>query len=149
MVVTALPWASLIAVTQDRMASPSRCTVQAPQAATPHPNFVPVSPRTSRRYQSTGIDGSPSNDCVWPLTCKVIMLPSQSKATSSNSRCPASRAHIGFPATAVRRDYATTEDMATENTIYSYEYSAFAQFTLDVHCGKAKYSWRYHAELAA
>src|SRR5271154_1354367 len=84
MVVTDLPFASLIAVTQDRMASPSRCTVQAPQAATPQPNFVPVSPRTSRRYQSTGIDGSPSNDCAWPLTCRVIMLPSQSITTAVN-----------------------------------------------------------------
>ena len=84
MVVTDLPFASLIAVTQERVASPSRWTVQAPQAATPQPNFVPVSPRTSRRYQSTGIDGSPSNDCAWPLTCRVIMLSSQSKAAALN-----------------------------------------------------------------
>ena len=79
MVVTDLPFASLIAVTQDRVASPSRWIVQAPQAATPHPNFVPVSPSTSRRYQSTGIDGSPSKDCVWPFTRRVIMLPSLSQ----------------------------------------------------------------------
>lgn len=28
----------------------------------------------ARRYQSTGIEGSPSNDCVWPLTYRVLML---------------------------------------------------------------------------
>src|SRR6204780_3350939 len=88
MVVTDLPFASLIAVTQDRVASPSRWIVHAPHAATPQPNFVPVSPRTSRRYQSTGIVGSPSNDCAWPLTCRVIMLPSQSKAAVVKSCRP-------------------------------------------------------------
>src|SRR5271165_2630596 len=56
--------------------------VQAPQAAIPQPNFVPVSPSTSRRYQSTGIDGSPSNVCVWPLTFRVSMFPSLSKAAA-------------------------------------------------------------------
>src|SRR5258707_2347463 len=88
MVFIDLPFASLIAVTQDRVASPSRWIVQAPQAATPQPNFVPVSPRTSRRYQSTGIDGSPSKVCAWPLTCKVIMLPSESIATAVNVAPP-------------------------------------------------------------
>src|ERR1700727_1374837 len=86
MVVTDLPFASLIAVTQDRMASPSRCTVQAPQAATPQPNLVPVSPRTSRKYQSTGIDGSPSRDCACPYTRRVIMLPSRLSEHRSNAR---------------------------------------------------------------
>ena len=42
---------------------PSICTVQAPQSAAPQPNFVPVSPNSSRKYHSSGIDGSPSNDC--------------------------------------------------------------------------------------
>jgi len=28
----------------------------------------PVSPKTSRRYQSSGISGSPSNDCSAPFT---------------------------------------------------------------------------------
>src|ERR1700759_3858822 len=84
MVTTDLPFASLICVWQDLVASPSRWIVQAPQAATPQPNLVPVSPRTSRRYQSTGIDGSPSKVCAWPLTCKGIMLPSESTATAVN-----------------------------------------------------------------
>src|SRR5580692_12518953 len=89
MVTTDLPFTSAICVWHDLVASPSRWIVQAPHAATPQPNFVPVSPRISRRYQSIGIDGSPSNVSVWPLTCRVNMLPSLSKAT-------------GFPAFATR-----------------------------------------------
>src|SRR5215831_19482833 len=91
MVVTDLPFTSLICVWHDLVASPSRWIVQAPQAATPQPNFVPVSPRTSRRYQSTGIDGSPSNDCAWPLTCTVIMLPSRVSARCGAKQTPRQR----------------------------------------------------------
>src|SRR5277367_2929953 len=82
MVVIDLPFASLIDVAHALTASPSRWIVQAPQAAIPQPNFVPVNPSTSRRYQSTGIDGSPSNDCAWPFTFRVSMLPSLSKAAA-------------------------------------------------------------------
>jgi len=35
--------------------------------------FVPMSPSSSRRYQSSGVDGSPSNDCSWPLTRNLTM----------------------------------------------------------------------------
>ena len=38
------PSTSDIAVMQERTAWPPTCTVQAPQSATPQPNFVPVSP---------------------------------------------------------------------------------------------------------
>src|SRR5580658_6335032 len=76
--------------------------VQAPHAATPQPNFVPVSPSTSRRYQSIGIDGSPSNVSVWPLTCRVNMLPSLSKATGFPvPSYPAIRAHDALRETGV------------------------------------------------
>src|SRR6202045_2926126 len=68
MVVTDRPETSFTAVMQARAASPSIWTVQAPHSATPQPYFVPVSPNSSRRNQSNGIDGSPSKDCSWPLT---------------------------------------------------------------------------------
>src|ERR1700730_6862090 len=58
---------------QERVASPSTWTVQAPHSATPQPYFVPTSPSSSRRYQSSGVDGSPSNDCSWPLTRNLTM----------------------------------------------------------------------------
>src|SRR5215831_8654162 len=55
-------------VMQDRAATPSTCTVQAPQSATPQPNLVPVMPRTSRNTQSSGVSPSTSTLCVLPLT---------------------------------------------------------------------------------
>ena len=61
---------------QERTAWPSTCTVQAPQKPPPHPNFVPVRPSSSRRYQSRGMSGSPSNVRFDPLIVKVAMCPS-------------------------------------------------------------------------
>jgi hypothetical protein len=55
-------------VTQDRVACPFNWTVHAPQSPTPQPNFDPVSPKTSRKYQSSGISGSPPKDWSTPLT---------------------------------------------------------------------------------
>ena len=47
-------------VWQDRVGYPSRCTVQAPHSAWPHPNFVPVRPTRSRIAQSNGMSAGPS-----------------------------------------------------------------------------------------
>src|SRR4051812_22250800 len=58
MVVTRLPAAAETGTWQERIASPSRCTVQAPQTPTPQPYFVPVRPRRSRRIQRRGVSGS-------------------------------------------------------------------------------------------
>src|SRR5690348_9052060 len=44
-----------------RFSFPSTSTLQAPQLASSHPYLQPVSRSTSRRYQSSGISGSP----VW------------------------------------------------------------------------------------
>src|ERR1039458_100417 len=41
----------------------------------PQPNFDPVRPATSRRYQRRGMSGSPSNWRVAPLTLSVIIFP--------------------------------------------------------------------------
>src|ERR1700730_1337533 len=80
MVVTERPPTSFTAGTQARVASPSIWTVQAPHSAAPQPYFVPMSPSSSRRYQSSGVDGSPSNDCSWPLTRNLTMgLPPRVK----------------------------------------------------------------------
>jgi hypothetical protein len=53
-----------IRVTQDRVAMPSTCTVQAPQGAIPQPNFVPVMPSPSRNTQRSGVPPSISTLCV-------------------------------------------------------------------------------------
>src|ERR1700693_1808289 len=65
--------AALIAVMHDRIASPFLWTVHAPQRAIPQPNFVPVSPRTSRKYQSRGVLGSPSKARSVPFTLSFTM----------------------------------------------------------------------------
>src|SRR5437879_10450174 len=52
-----LPWAAESGVMQERTASPSRWTVQAPQRAMPQPYLVPVSPSESRSTQRSGVSG--------------------------------------------------------------------------------------------
>src|SRR5438477_3773647 len=73
MVVICNPPTVPICFEHDRTALPSCSTVHAPQSAMPQPNFVPVSPRMSRRYHSSGISGSPSNVCDCPFTLKCTM----------------------------------------------------------------------------
>ena len=60
-----------IGVMQERVATPSICTVQAPHKAAPQPNFVPVIPSTSRNTHSSGVSPSTSTLCVFPLTLMV------------------------------------------------------------------------------
>src|ERR1700691_3654045 len=66
-------WIDPIGSKQDRTALPSTCTVHAPHWAMPHPNFVPVSPRTSRRTHSKGVSSVASTECTWPLIRRLIM----------------------------------------------------------------------------
>src|SRR5207253_408150 len=73
MVVTSLPAARDSGATQDRTASPSRCTVHAPHCAMPQPYFVPVRPRFSRRTQSRGVEGSTSRFTRCLFTVKETM----------------------------------------------------------------------------
>ena len=67
MVVTSFPSAADTGVTQLRTAAPSTCIVHAPQSAMPQPNLEPVSPSSSRTYQSSGMSGSPWNWRLMPL----------------------------------------------------------------------------------
>src|SRR5579885_2330729 len=73
MVVTDLPAKVFIVVMQARAAFPSTWTVHAPHWAMPQPYLVPVRSMTSRRYQRSGISGSPSNWRVLPLTLSWII----------------------------------------------------------------------------
>ena len=74
MVVTFLPCAAEIGVTPARVGVPSRCTVQAPQSAMPHPNFVPVSPSSSRSAQSSGVSAGTSRLTALPLMSSVVIV---------------------------------------------------------------------------
>ena len=60
MVVICLPVTELTGTEQERVATPSTCTVQAPHWAMPQPYLVPVRPIVSRRAQSRGVRGSTS-----------------------------------------------------------------------------------------
>ena len=58
MVVISSPAATRTGTTQDRIVSPLQRTVQAPQSATPQPNFVPVKPQNVAevpKYRHLGI----------------------------------------------------------------------------------------------
>src|SRR5690349_15550079 len=71
MVVIVKPAAAEIGVTQERIASPFRCTVQAPHRAAPQPNLVPVMLRLSRSAQRMGVEGSASTCWSRPLMFRV------------------------------------------------------------------------------
>src|SRR5215813_10058025 len=53
---------------------PLRCTVHAPQRATPQPNLVPFMPRRSRKTHSNGMSGDASTVWDLPLIYKVTMI---------------------------------------------------------------------------
>src|SRR5215831_3375685 len=60
-----------IGVIQERVATPSICTVQAPHSAIPQPNLVPVMPSTSRNTQRSGVSPSTSTRCSASFTLIV------------------------------------------------------------------------------
>src|SRR5207249_463319 len=59
----------------ERTGWPSRCTVQAPHCAMPQPNLVPVSPRTSRSTQSSGMSSGAATSWSFPFTLIFITDP--------------------------------------------------------------------------
>src|SRR5438876_12341113 len=61
-------------VMQERVATPSTCTVQAPTSAMLQPNFVPVMPSTSRNTHKSGVSPSTSTARSTPLTLIVIAI---------------------------------------------------------------------------
>src|SRR5262249_52861292 len=61
-----------MSVTQERVATPWTCTVQAPQSAMPQPTLVPVNPSTSRNTHRSGVSPSTSTVRSIPLTLIVV-----------------------------------------------------------------------------
>src|SRR5215469_12654259 len=74
MVVIFLPLASLTGKLQERIATPSTWTVQAPHCAMPQPYFVPVSPTFSRITQRRGVSGSTSTLKALPLIVRFAIV---------------------------------------------------------------------------
>src|SRR5215475_5745892 len=58
---------------QERVATPSMCTVQAPHWAMPQPYLVPVMPSVSRSTQRSGVRGSALAWTDLPLTLITAM----------------------------------------------------------------------------
>ena len=74
MVVICLPATALTGTEQERVATPSMCTVQAPHWAMPQPYLVPVRPIVSRNTHSRGVRASTSTLWDWPLMDSEIIL---------------------------------------------------------------------------
>src|ERR1700720_5029882 len=74
MVVICLPATVLTGIEQERVATPSIWTVQAPHCAMPQPYLVPVMPIVSRKTQSRGVLSSTSAVWDWPLMDSEIIL---------------------------------------------------------------------------
>jgi hypothetical protein len=69
--VVMLACATALTVTeQERTGCPSIWTVHAPHSPAPHPNFVPVKPRLSRKTHSSGVSASTETVLFWPLMVK-------------------------------------------------------------------------------
>ena len=68
MVTMLQPSSSAAGAAHERIARPSRSTVQAPYCATPQPCLVPVSPGSSRSTRRSGTSLSRSTGCAEPLT---------------------------------------------------------------------------------
>src|SRR5260221_6294398 len=73
MVVICLPAASLTTMPQERIATPSTWTVEAPHCAMPQPYLVPVRPIFSRIAQSSGVSGSMSTLNALPLIVRFAI----------------------------------------------------------------------------
>src|SRR6202140_1209120 len=74
MVVICLPTTAATGSEQERIATPSTWTVQAPHWAMPQPYLVPVMPIVSRNTQSKGVESSTSALWDWPLMDSEIIL---------------------------------------------------------------------------
>ena len=73
MVVICLPAASPTEMPQERIATPSTCTVQAPHCAMPQPYLVPVSPTFSLIAHSSGVSFSTSTLIDLPLIVRFAI----------------------------------------------------------------------------
>src|SRR5215204_2915525 len=106
MVVICLPDASASVTPQERVATPSTCTVQAPHWAMPQPYLVPVRPTCSRMTHNSGVLGSAFTSCTVPLIVRRAILSSRERGHLGIARLGKSgrRAARKHPPPVVRRD---------------------------------------------
>src|SRR6202171_1264237 len=92
MVVICLPATALTGTEQERIATPSIWTVQAPHWAMPQPYLVPVMPIVSRNTQSSGVVSSTSALWDWPLMDSEIIFILPFRRCRRGEKC---RARVG------------------------------------------------------
>src|SRR5262249_37983572 len=95
MVTTFLPCTADTGIEQDRTASPSRWTVQAPQAAMPQPYLVPVSPNSSLIAHSSGVSGSTPAWTCFPFKSNAITIALLRADSSHLKRVPLHLSMLG------------------------------------------------------
>ena len=88
-----------IGTEQERIATPLTWTVQAPHWAMPQPNFVPVSPSSSRITQSSGactvhVNGVAQRSCVTPVSAVEGAEITTIEGLSANGLTPVQQAWI-------------------------------------------------------
>src|SRR6266446_2398696 len=88
--MTARSPSSEMGTAHDRVATPPTSTVQAPQAAMPHPYFVPVIFRSSRSTHRRGVLGSVVTSARRPLTLSVYAATMNLLTYSCGHGMPAS-----------------------------------------------------------
>lgn len=71
-VVTSRPCAARTGITQERAATPSISTVQAPHSPRPQPYFGPFSARSLRSTSNSGVAGATATRAAAPLTFRSI-----------------------------------------------------------------------------
>src|SRR4051812_24247949 len=103
MVVIFLPLDTELSGTwQERVATPSIWTVQAPHWAMPQPYLVPVRPSVSRSTQSSGVRGSALACSDLPLTLSTAMAGLLRQSVVPNGGKPyrtqprAAKRHAGY-----------------------------------------------------
>src|SRR5882672_11566814 len=101
MVVICLPTAAATGVKHERTATPSIWIVQAPHCAMPQPYLVPVRPTFSRNAHKSGMLGSTSTLCDWPLIVRVGILqlpfhrPTRGVSLTASAPFPKFARHCG------------------------------------------------------
>src|ERR1700722_4683166 len=85
MVVMRARATALIGTTQERTGWPSICTVQAPHSPAPHPNFVPVRSRLSRRTHKSGVSPSTLTVFCVPLMVKEKVIAADLRKSTEHS----------------------------------------------------------------
>ena len=73
-VVMGDPTASDRGVMHECTGTPFSRTVQAPHSDSPHPNLVPVRPKSSRRTSNQLVSGSASTWCFTPFTINCTLM---------------------------------------------------------------------------